>query len=75
MELKAKKSIWIHKECSGQLYETTNPNILMCGTCASFSLYQPERSKREDSIPEYGAEAPLNYDAWQKRLRDRDAVL
>lgn len=29
--------------------------------------YQPERSKREDSIPEYGAEAPLSYDEWEKR--------
>ena len=32
-----------------------------------FCKYQPERSKREDSIPEWGANAPMNYDEWVKR--------
>jgi len=32
---------------------------------------QPERSKREDPIPEYGSESSLNYDEWQRRCREK----
>ncbi len=35
---------------------------------------QPERSKREDSIPEWGAKAPLNYDKWEKKCAVRNSI-
>jgi endonuclease YncB( thermonuclease family) len=45
-----------------------NPKRILGENGEIIEIYdQLERSKREDSIPEWGANAPLNYDAWVKR--------